>query len=130
MILGDTANGKANTEIAKISFKINSSNVSNKESTNINLKNLIITDGDFEISSDKQITINLTNEKTEGSTQKVEQVKEITSLSAEEPTNSISSTTQNTVLPKAGIRGNLIIAIIVLLILTVIFKIKSRKIKY
>lgn len=130
MILGDTANGKANTEIAKISFKINSSNVSNKESTNISLKNLIITDGDFEISSDKQITINLANQNSKGNTQKIEQIKEVTTVSAEEPVNTTSSTSQRAILPNAGTKGNLIVAIIVLLILTVIFKIKSRKIKY
>lgn len=130
MILGDTSSGNANTEVAKISFKINSENVSNKEKTTISLKNFVITNGDFEVSTDKQITINLTNENSIGKTQKIQQIKEVTAVSGEEPTNIISSTTQSSTLPNTGVKGNIIIAVIVLIILTIIFKIKSRKIKY
>ncbi len=130
MILGDTSSGNANTEVAKISFKINSENVSNKEKTTISLKNFVITNGDFEVSKDKQITINLTNENSIGKTQKIQQIKEVTAVSGEEPTNIISSTTQSSSLPNTGVKGNIIIAIVVLIILTIIFKIKSRKIKY
>ena len=130
MILGDTSSGNANTEVAKISFKINSENVSNKEKTTISLKNFVITNGDFEVSKDKQITINLTNENSIGKTQKIKQIKEVTAVSGEEPTNIISSTTQSSSLPNTGVKGNIIIAIVVLIILTIIFKIKSRKIKY
>lgn len=130
MILGDTSSGNANTEVAKISLKINSENVSNKENTTIRLKDMIITDGNFEVSTDKQITINLTSSDENVNTQKVQQIKEITSISGEETIETISSTTQKSTLPNAGMRENIIIAIVVLIIFTIIFKIKSRKIKY
>ena len=130
MILGDTSSGNANTEVAKISLKINSENVSNKENTTIRLKDMIITDGNFEVSTDKQITINLTSNDENVNTQKVQQIKEITSISGEETIETISSTTQKSTLPNAGMRENIIIAIVVLIIFTIIFKIKSRKIKY
>ncbi len=130
MILGDTSSGNANTEVAKISLKINNENVSNKENTTIRLKDMIITDGNFEVSTDKQITINLTSNDENVNTQKVQQIKEITSISGEETIETISSTTQKSTLPNAGMRENIIIAIVVLIIFTIIFKIKSRKIKY
>lgn len=130
MILGDTSSGKSNTEVAKINLKINSENVSNREDTIIRLRDVTITDGEFENSLDKQIVINLTNKKEIVGIQKVQQVKEVTTVSGEETVDAVSSTSSKNILPDAGIRKNLVIAIIALIFLTIIFKIKSRKIKY
>ena len=74
MILGDTSKVKANTDITKISFKIKEENISNKENTTIRLKNILLTDGDFETTTEKQITINFTNENATG-TQKINNIK-------------------------------------------------------
>lgn len=130
MILGDTSNGKANEEIAKITFKVKDENVSGKNTTIIRLKDIIITNGNFEISADKQIEITLNNKNNETTNQKVQQIKEVSVVAGEETISATTSTTQNQTLPDAGIGRNVIVAIIVLTILMIIFKIKSRKIKY
>lgn len=130
MILGDTSKVKANTDIAKISFKIKEENISNKENTMIRLKNILLTDGDFETTTEKQITINFTNENATG-TQKINNIKDVTVIQGENTVDA-TTTTSNQInkLPDAGIRESIIIAICILVILVIIFKIKSRKIKY
>lgn len=130
MILGDTSKVKANTDITKISFKIKEENISNKENTTIRLKNILLTDGDFETTTEKQITINFTNENATG-TQKINNIKDVTVIQGENTVDA-TTTTSNQInkLPDAGIRESIIIAICVLVILVIIFKIKSRKIKY
>lgn len=130
MILGDTSNGKANEEIAKLTFKVKDENITSKNTTIIRLKDIIITNGDFEISADKQIEITLNNKNNEITNQKVQQIKEVSVVSGEETISATTSTTQNQTLPDAGIGRNVIVAIIALTILMIIFKIKSRKIKY
>ena len=130
MILGDTSKAKANTDIAKITLKIKKENISNKKNTTIRLKNILLTDGDFEITADKQITINFTNENA-SKTQKINNIKDVTVIQGE---NTVDATTtvsnQVNKLPNAGMKKSIIIAICVLAILVIIFKIKSRKIKY
>lgn len=130
MILGDTSKVKANTDITKISFKIKEENISNKENTTIRLKNILLTDGDFETTTEKQITINFTNENATG-TQKINNIKDVTVIQGENTVDA-TTTTSNQInkLPDAGIRESIIIAICILVILVIIFKIKSRKIKY
>lgn len=130
MILGDTSKGKANTEIAKIALKIKKENIANKQNTTIRLNNILLTDGEFEITSDKQVTINFTNENA-SKTQKVNNIKDITVIQGEN-TIDTTATVSNQVdkLPNAGMKKSIIIAICVLVILVIIFKIKSRKIKY
>ena len=130
MILGDTSKVKSNTNIAKISLKINEENISNKENTTIRLKNILLTDGDLEIKSEKQITINFTNENAT-ETQKISNLKDITVIQGENSVDATTSvSTETNRLPDAGIKEGMIIVIVVLLILVIIFKIKSRKIKY
>lgn len=130
MILGDTSKVKANTDITKISFKIKEENISNKENTTIRLKNILLTDGDSETTTEKQITINFTNENATG-TQKINNIKDVTVIQGENTVDA-TTTTSNQInkLPDAGIRESIIIAICILVILVIIFKIKSRKIKY
>lgn len=130
MILGDTSKGKANTEIAKIALKIKKENIANKQNTTIRLNNILLTDGEFEITSDKQVTINFTNENA-SKTQKVNNIKDVTVIQGENTVDA-TTTTSNQInkLPDAGIRESIIIAICILVILVIIFKIKSRKIKY
>ena len=131
-LVGDTAKSEANTEIAKINLKINSDNVSNMESTVVGLKNVIITNGEFEVSADEQITINIENQIQKDNNgeevQKISNIKEITTIQAEETEGAKSQEVSD--LPNAGIKKNIMITIIGLIVLTIIFKIKSRKIKY
>ena len=131
-LVGDTAKAEANTEIAKINLKINSDNVSNMESTVVGLKNVIITNGEFEVSADEQITINIENQIQKDNNgeevQKISNIKEITTIQAEETEGAKSQEVSD--LPNAGIKKNIMITIIGLIVLTIIFKIKSRKIKY
>lgn len=131
-LVGDTAKAEANTEIAKINLKINSDNVSNMENTVVGLKNVIITNGEFEVSADEQITINIENQIQKDNNgeevQKISNIKEITTIQAEETEGAKSQEVND--LPNAGIKKNIMITIIGLIVLTIIFKIKSRKIKY
>lgn len=131
-LVGDTAKAEANTEIAKINLKINSDNVSNMENTVVGLKNVIITNGEFEVSADEQITINIENQIQKDNNgeevQKISNIKEITTIQAEETEGAKSQEVSD--LPNAGIKKNIMITIMGLIVLAIIFKIKSRKIKY
>lgn len=132
ILIGDTAKAEANLEIARINLKIKSDNVSNMENAVIRIKNVIITDGEFEVSADKQITINIENQMKENNNedevQKISNIKEITTIQPEDIKEAKGKEMNN--LPDTGLRKNIIIAIIGLIVLAIIFKIKSRKIKY
>ena len=73
----------------------------------------------------------VTTEASSKDLQKVNNIKDITVIQGE---NTIDATTtvsnQVDKLPNAGMKKSIIIAICVLVILVIIFKIKSRKIKY
>ena len=131
-LVGDTAKAKANSEIAKINFKIKSDNISNMENTVIGLKNVTITNGEFEILAEKQITISLENQiqkdSNQDEVQKISNIKQISTIQAEETEEAKAQEVNN--LPKAGLKKNIIITIIGVFVLAIIFKIKSRKIKY
>lgn len=61
---GDVAKATANTGIVELSFKPKKENINQNETTTIRIKDILLTDGEFEITADKEIKINITNEKT------------------------------------------------------------------
>lgn len=148
-IVGDTAAAKANTDIAKITLKLKS-NLDAGSKGNIELKNLVLTDGTNEITYNKTFSITIekkNNENTENkantptsttnantSTNKSNtQTSNNSATSGNNTNKSNSSLTANTAitkLPAAGLNNVIILAIVIVLIAAIIFKFKSRKIKY
>lgn len=125
-IEGDISQATANTVIAELSFKLKKENVKRNDSTIIKLKNILISDGNFEIKTEKEIKIDIINENVET---KMQQIKDIEIIAGENSVNSATSLRQTEKLPNAGIKKEIIIAIGIFVIIAIIFKIKSRKIK-
>lgn len=125
-IEGDISQATANTVIAELSFKLKKENVKRNDSTIIKLKNILISDGNFEIKTEKEIKIDIINENVET---KMQQIKDIEIIAGENSVNSATSLRQMEKLPNAGIKKEIIIAIGIFVIIAIIFKIKSRKIK-
>ena len=133
-IVLDTDNVKENDVIAQIKFEIKEENILKDENNIlIKLKNVVITDGYFRINTEAQTSINVLSDRE--NKDKPQEITEIYTESAQKLENSKLYTTDETVLknktlPFVGNNLILIIAIGMLLILVIIFKIKSRKIKY
>ena len=126
VLQGDTQKANSNTTIAKIELKLKEQITKRNESTIIRLKNIIISDGNFEIKQEKEIEINITNSTVEETTQ---QIKEISVLTGENSLKAMTSSSENERLPNVGLQKKIIIAIVILLIAMIIFRIKARKIK-
>ena len=129
----DVDSAKANTVIAKIIFNINTNEISKNENTTIALKNLVLTDGNFKINSELKTQVEILASKR--NQDNVQRVQEIYTTSGQKITNnklaSLDETTlQDRILPYVGNGKAILIAIGILLVLVIIFKIKSRKIKY
>ena len=125
MIQGDTEKAKSNTKIAKIELTLKEENIKRNDITKIKLKDIIISDGNFEIKQDKEIEINLTNKTVEEKTQEITDIQVLTG----ENSKKAMASTQEDILPDVGLKRNIIIAIAILIIIMIIFRIKARKIK-
>ena len=158
-VLLETDSAKPNTEIAKITFNINpnaskgTSSVGLKEiniaesssgldenyddqtvSFSVNEETQTNPDGDEnEVTGENNTVNNATGNNTVGNNSTGNGINQTTNNSSNR-TNSIVGNRDNTIatgrLPDTGIQNILIIAIVVTAICIVIFKIKSRKIKY
>lgn len=148
-IVGDTAAAKANTDIAKITLKLNS-NLDAGSKGNIELKNVVLTDGTNEITYNKTFSITLEKKNSENTENKTNtptnttntntstnksntQTSNNSATSGNNTNKSNSSLTANTAitkLPAAGLNNVIILAIVIVFIAAIIFKFKSRKIKY
>ena len=113
-ILCDTNNAMPNTEIATIELKLN---------------NIELSDGEFKITSQKSVTINLKNNKTDSNI--AQKVSDIRIIAGEKAINTTVSQRNNEItLPNAGNSTWLVVIIVILILLMILFKFKSRKIKY
>ncbi len=148
-IVGDTAAAKDNTDIAKITLKLNS-NLDADSKGNIELKNVVLTDGTNEITYNKTFSITLEKKNSENTENKTNtptnttntntstnksntQTSNNSATSGNNTNKSNSSLTANTAitkLPAAGLNNVIILAIVIVFIAAIIFKFKSRKIKY
>ena len=147
-IVADTATAKANTDIAKITFKLKS-NLESGTTGNIQFKNIVLTDGTNETTYNKAFSVTLeksdakdneknnttnnetnsqTNTTNTANTQKTNNTT--TSGNSTTKSNSTTNTTAITKLPAAGLNNIIILAIGIVIIAAIIFKFKSRKIKY
>lgn len=133
MLLGDTVNAVANTKIAELKFYVNKENVKTNENTTIKLKDILLSDGNFEIKANKEIEIKILSSRgssTINDNQNAQQVKSLSIISGEEIV-SHSAGGQEENLPNAGPSKPVLLVILgILLVLAIIFRIKCRKIKY
>ena len=137
VLIGETptAVGKANTDITKITLTLKDGLEAGTKGT-VALNNLTLTDGetnDFEFS--KEMTISIGNSESEqeenGTSENIPNSNTDTNTNTAISGNNTDRTTATTTtLPSAGIRNILIISIVIAVIAMVIFKIKSRDIKY
>lgn len=129
----DTDSAKANTTIAIMKFKINKEEITRNENTAIYLKNMILTDGNFEINAELQTNIKIVaSKKYQDDVQVLREVyTESGEMLVNNKLNALDETAlKDKILPFVGNGIWILTAIVILIILTVIFKIKSRKIKY
>lgn len=154
ILICDTQNASANTNITKITLTLKDG-VEAGTSGTINLRNIELTDETNDFTYNRTITVRIEEESNPGdntntiqdnTTNTNEQNQTGNSVinnnvSATNTSNSASSlnrtnssnvdnTTATKVIPKAGMTNILIIGICVVIVAGIIFKIKSRKIKY
>ena len=132
-IVLDSDSASSNTTIAKMIFDIRTQEITKNENTIIALKDLVLTDGNFKINSELQIQIDILASKA--NKDDVQILHEVYTTSGEKVENNKlaaldETTLQDKILPYVGNGIAILIAIAILLVLGVIFKIKSRKIKY
>ena len=97
--------------------------------TKISLNNIELSDGEFKITSQKSVTINLKNNKTDSNI--AQKVSDIKIIAGEKAINTTVSQRNNEItLPNAGNSTWLVVIIVILILLMILFKFKSRKIKY
>lgn len=147
-LLGETDVANANTQIAKITLTLKE-DLQPNTTGNIQFEEILLTDGTNDFTFNKTLTItvegkednseednvenetgneNVTeNENTTGNTE--ENNNKVTNTETIK-TNNIDKTTASTKLPAAGLKNILIISIFILIIITIIAKIKSKDIKY
>ena len=129
-ILCDTCSAIPNTEIATINLKLNMQEIKGNMQTKISLNNIELSDGDFKISSQKSVTVNLKNDNRIDN-DIAQKVSDIKIIAGEKAINATASQRNNDItLPNAGSSAWMLVAIITLIILMILFKFKSRKIKY
>lgn len=157
-LIGDTQSAKANTNITKITLTLKDGIEPGTTGT-INLKNIELTDGTNDFTYNKSITVKVEEETEEPNTNntgdtntiqdnttnankqnqagnlvdnKVSATNTLNSASGLNKVNSnnVDNTKAVKSIPKAGMTNILIIGICVITIAGIIFKIKSRKIKY
>ena len=145
VFMGETDTAKANIQIAKITLTLKDG-VTPGTSGTINFNDILLTDGTNDFTFNKEITVTIENEEVdnpsegnenEGNNQISGTNETNTTTSTNISTNSSSiqgsntdRTTASTRLPSAGVKNILIIAVVIISILMVVFKIKSRDIKY
>ena len=103
MIEGDTAKASANTEIAELRFEINQENAKQNENTIIKVKEILITDGNAEIKTERQIEIELTQNTGEQLSQDIQKIKNYSIITGKNLIDTTTSSAQERQLPNAGI---------------------------
>lgn len=135
-LIGDTADAKPNTDIAKIILKINKNAIEEGEGKII-LKDMLLTDGTNDFQFNKELTVKVVNHKIENNdtnnnvNTNIEntQVNDIVDKASTKGKNSVTAV-GITRLPAAGLNNIIIIAIVIVIIAAIIFKSKSKDIKY
>lgn len=153
-VILETDKSKANTDIAEFIFTTNkNATIEKLNKSKILIKEINISDGENldQFDADKEFEFSLkeennnsnsnnqntnTNTNTNTSTNTNQNITNGNNISTNTNSkkNTITGNKQNTLaptkLPAAGIRNLIILSIVIIAIVTIIFKIKSRKIKY
>ena len=145
-LVGETDTSVANIEIAKVTLTLKDG-VEPGTSGKVNFNNILLTDGDNDFTFNKEITVTVENTEEQPTPENPGSGSGSQNVPSEEPTNENSNTNNtNTTtiqggntdkttasasrLPSAGVKNVLIIALVVAIIAMIVFKIKSRDIKY
>lgn len=137
-IVGDTTSGKPNMEIAKLTFTLKNG-INAQNGIKIKLGSVVFTDGTFEINKELETTFSITekpinNEKNEVNDTNIANMQNTSNQASNSAVNTtnkqVDNTTAKKVIPAAGIRNFIMIGIVILIIAVIIFKIKSKDIKY
>ena len=134
VFIGEIDVATANTQIAKITLTLKDGLTSGTTGT-VQFNNILLTDGTNDFTFNREVTITVEGEEDkENNENNVNSENENTNVSATNTTNMPANNTDTTVanqkLPAAGLKNIIIISIITVIVLAIIFKIQSRKIKY
>ena len=139
VFMGEIDSATANTQIAKITLTLKEGLTSATTGT-IQFNNILLTDGTNDFTFNREVIITVEEENSENNEENTENTEDTinqentntivnnntTSIQA----NNTDTTVSNQILPSAGVKNVIIISIIEIIVLAIIFKIKSRKIKY
>lgn len=134
VFMGEIDLASANTEIAKITLTLKDG-LTLPTTGKIQFNNILLTDGTNDYTFNKEVTITV-EENTEVNDEENVIEEETTNTTNVNNTNTsiqankVDTTVSKQTLPAAGIKNIMIISIVAIIVLAIIFKIKSRKIKY
>ena len=152
VLLGDVDRANPNTDITKITLTLKD-NVQPGTEGKVQINNILLTDGDNDFTFNKEVTVkveekddkpstgnNTNNENTVNNNSKPNSniTNNNSSINANISNNAgmqsgnskDNTTAQTTKLPNTGVENVILIAIAITIIAIIVFKIKSRKIKY
>lgn len=123
ILLGDVDKAKANQEIGQIEITLKEKLEVGQKGT-IKLNELLLAGDNVEIKTNKEVNFEVVEKP-------IIQEENRTSENSINTTNTkVDDTVANKIIPAAGVGRIILISIIIITILAVIFKFKSRKIKY
>ncbi len=138
-VILETDKSKANTDIAEFIFTTSKdATIEKLNKSKILIKDINISDGEnldqFEEDKDFKFTLKEENNNSNNNNQNTNASTNTNNISTNTEKNTITGNKQNmlapTKLPAAGIKNLIILSIVIIAIVAIIFKIKSRKIKY
>ena len=143
VLLGDVDKANPNTDITKITLTLKD-NVQPGAEGKIQINNIELTDGDNDFSFNKEVTVKMEESTTpsEDNTNNTAENGNVTNnnsvINANIANNAgmqsgntkDNTTVHATKLPNTGIENMILVAIAITIVAIVVFKIKSRKIKY
>ena len=143
VLLGDVDRANPNTDITKITLTLKD-NVKPGTEGKVQINNILLTDGDNDFTFNKEVTVKMEESTTPSEDNTNNTVENgnvtnnnsvinanITNNAGMQSGNTKDNTTVHaTKLPNTGIENMILVAIAITIVAIVVFKIKSRKIKY
>ena len=144
VLLGDVDKANPNTDITKITLTLKD-DVQPGTEGKVQINNILLTDGDNDFSFNKEVTVKMEEEvttpveddNTNNSGNNGNATNNNSSINANisnnagmQSENTDNTTVQATRLPNTGIENIILVAIAVTIVAIIVFKIKSRDIKY
>ena len=144
VLLGDVDKANPNTDITKITLTLKD-DVQPGTEGKVQINNILLTDGDNDFTFNKEVTVKMEEEvttpveddNTNNSGNNGNATNNNSSINANisnnagmQSGNTDNTTVQATRLPNTGIENIILVAIAVTIVAIIVFKIKSREIKY